>query len=234
MLLFMLLYSCFLLLPFLSFLGFFLLSMSFIIHFSLSFHILLFYNFFTLISYVDYYIQFHFLTCSSMTSPSFFNSLNSHFFIFFIPFWFSNCYSSPLLTHFSHPFHIFVFYKLLSLLPCVDCYIQFSYSTSYNMTSSSFSNSFNCPFLFFYDLFWYHNCYTSLLLTHFSHPFHIFVFYKLLSLLLYVDCYIQFSYSTSYNMTSSSFFNSFNCPFFIFLCLVLVFKLLFISLAYSL
>ena len=87
-------FSCFYILVsffslyFLSFLGFFLLSMSFIIHFSLSFHILLFYNFLTSISHVDYYIQFHFLTCSSMTSSSFSNSFNSPFFIFFIPFWY--------------------------------------------------------------------------------------------------------------------------------------------------
>ena len=145
-LLFMLLYSCFLLLPLL---GFFLLCMSFIIHFSLSFHILLFYNFFTLISYVDYYIQFHFLTCSIMTSSSIFNSLNSHFFIFFIPFWYSICYSSPLLTHFSHPFHIIVFYELFTSLPCIDCYIQFHFLTRSIMTSSSFFNSFNCPFFIF-------------------------------------------------------------------------------------
>ena len=148
-------FSCFYILVsffslyFLSFLGFFLLSMSFIIHFSLSFHILLFYNFFTLISYVDYYIQFHFLTCSIMTSSSIFNSLNSHFFIFFIPFWYSICYSSPLLTHFSHPFHLLLFYKLLTSLPCIDCYIQFHFLTRSIMTSSSFFNSFNCPFFIF-------------------------------------------------------------------------------------
>ena len=151
-----------------------------------------------------------------MTSSSFFNSFNCPFFIFFIAFWFSNCYSSPLLTHFSHPFHIFVFYKLLTLLPYVDCYIQFSYSTSYNMTSSSFFNSFNCPFLFFYACFWYQNCYYSLLLTPFSHPFHIFVFYELFTSLPCIDYYIQFPFLTRSSMTSSSFSNSFNSPFLFF------------------
>ena len=186
--------------------------------FSHPFHILLFYNFLTLISYVDCYIQFHFLTCSSMTSSSFFNSLNSPFLFFYAWFWYQNCYSSLLLTPFSHPFHILLFYKLFTSLPCIDYYIQFPFLTRSSMTSSSFSNSFNCPFLFFYACFWYQICYSSPLLTPFSHPFHIFVFYELFTFLPCVDCYIQFQFLTRSSMTSSSFSNSFNCPFFIFLC----------------
>ena len=153
-----------------------------------------------------------------MTSSSFFNSFNCPFLFFYACFWYQNCYYSLLLTPFSHPFHIFVFYELFTSLPCIDCYIQFPFLTRSSMTSSSFSNSFNSPFLFFYDWFWYHNCYSSPLLTPFSHPFHLLLFYKLFTSLPCVDYYIQFHFLTRSIMTSSSFSNSFNSPFFIFLC----------------
>ena len=56
------------------------------------------------------------------------------------------------------------------------------------------------------------------MLTPFSHPFRFFVFYELFTSLPCIDCYIQFHFLTRSIMTSSSFSNSFNSPFFIFLC----------------
>ena len=142
--------------------------------------------------------------------------------LFILSFWYCNCYSSLLLIHFSHPFQIFIFYMLFTFFQCINCYIQFFFLTSSIMTSSSFFNSFKSPFLFFYTSFWYSNCYSSLLLIHFSLSFQIFIFYMLFTFFPCIDCYIQFSSSTSYNMTSSTFFNSFKSPFFIFLYFFLV------------
>ena len=149
-------------------------------------------------------------------------------------------------------FGITIAILLLCLLPLVILFTYFSsttcslccpvsiviFSSLIQLHTTWLLHPFSTPstahFLFFYAWFWFSNCYSSLLLTPFSHPFRFFVFYKLLTLLPCIDYYIQFHFLTRSSMTSSSFFNSFNCPFFIFLCLVLVLKLLFISLAYSL
>ena len=153
-----------------------------------------------------------------MTSTSFSNSFNIPFLFFYAQFLVFHLLFISFMIHISHPFRILVFYELFISLCSIDCYIQFHFLTCYNVTSTSFSNSFNIPFLFFYAQFLvFHLLFISFMI-HISHPFRILVFYELFISLCSIDCYIQFCLLTCYNTTSWSFFNSFNIIFFIFLC----------------
>ena len=135
------------------------------------------------------YIQFPSSSTCNMTSSPFSNSFNSHFFNFFAAFWYWIWYSSPLLISFSHPFRVLINHVLLTLLGCFNCYIQFLFLTCSIMTSSSFSNSFNSPFLFFYILFcWYMFCYFIVMLLF----RYIFCYLLLITYIWYMFCYCIF------------------------------------------
>ena len=132
-----------------QFLLFKLLFISFMIHISHPFRILVFYELFISLCSIDYYIQFHFLTCCNTTSRSFSNSFNIPFFIFLSRFLLFKLLFISFITPFSHPFRILFFYKLFISLCSIDWYIQFHFLTCCNTTSWSFFNSFNIQFFIF-------------------------------------------------------------------------------------
>ena len=132
----------------------------------------------------------------------------------------------------SHPFRILFFYELFISLCSIDCYIQFHFLTCYNVTSRSFFNSFNIPFLFFYATFLVFNLIFISFAYCFSHPFDVYLNNVLFTLQSSIVCDIQFHFLTRSSMTSPFYSNSFNFLFFIFfspfpLCIDLVFFLLF-------
>ena len=132
-----------------TFLVFNLIFISFAYYFSHPFDVYLNNVLFTLQSSIVCDIQFHFLTCSSSTSASFFNSFNFLFLFFYHIFLVFNLIFISFMIHLSHPFRILVFYELFISLCSIDCYIQFCLLTCYNTTSWSFSNSFNIQFFIF-------------------------------------------------------------------------------------
>lgn len=100
------------------------------------------------------------------------------------------------------------------------------------MTSRSFFNSFNIPFLFFYATFLVFNLIFISFAYCFSHPFDVYLNNVLFTLQSSIVCDIQFHFLTRSSMTSPFYSNSFNFLFFIFfspfpLCIDLVFFLLF-------
>ena len=143
-----------------------------------------------------------------------------HFLFFYAQFLVFKLLFISFITPFSHPFRIIVFYELFISLRSIDCYIQFHFWTCSNSTSASFSNSFNFLFFIFLSRFLVFNLIFISFMIHISHPFRILVFYELFISLCSIDCYIQFCLLTCYNTTSWSFSNSFNIPFFIFLCYI--------------
>ena len=155
-----------------------------------------------------------------MTSTSFSNSFNIPFLFFYAQFLVFHLLFISFMIHISHPFRILVFYELFISLCSIDCYIQFCLLTCYNTTSWSFFNSFNIIFFIFLSHFLLFNLIFISFMIHLSHPFRILVFYELFISLCSIDCYIQFHFLTCCNRTSWSFSNSFNIPFFIFLCTI--------------
>ena len=202
------------------------------IHISHPFRILFFYELFISLCSIDCYIQFCLLTCYNVTSRSFSNSFNIPFLFFYAHFLVFNLIFISFMIHISHPFRILVFYELFTSLRSIDCYIQFHFLTCCNVTSRSFSNSFNIPFLFFYAHFLVFNLIFISFAYCFSHPFDVYLNNVLFISLCSIVCDIQFHFLTRSIMTSPFYSNSFNFLFFIFfssfpLCIDLVFFLLF-------
>ena len=84
------------------------------------------------------------------------------------------------------------------------------------MTSRSFSNSFNIPFLFFYALVLVFILIFISFAYYFSHPFDVYLNHVLFTLRASIVCDIQFHFLTRSIMTSPFYSNSFNMLFLFF------------------